>query len=216
MAMVPASSCRELPGSRTDVRRGIRRLRALICMGKATPLAASALAAKMSCTYTGICTYKVAGMVLNGSPAPMGIPFRLMTDDELIAVFEDFIAEAHGRVAERAQATPKAPAEPPDRPKAALYRRIGIQKKPIAACVFVCKQAHSAIDRFRLWAVGRATHCAATAQLGGPRHRPRAGALPDDAAEMISPFHGKNTRPACMAAGRSRLAIKTCFAGLRR
>jgi hypothetical protein len=53
---------------------------------------------------------------------------RLMTDDELIAVSEDFIAEAHGRVAERAQATPKAPAEPPDRPKAALYRRIGIQK----------------------------------------------------------------------------------------
>jgi hypothetical protein len=44
-------------------------------MGKATPLAASALAAKMSCTYTGICIYKVAGMVLNGSPAPMGIPF---------------------------------------------------------------------------------------------------------------------------------------------
>jgi hypothetical protein len=72
MAMAPASSCPELPGSRTDVRRGIRRLvRALICMGKATPLAASALAAKMSCTYTGICICKVAGMVLNGSPAPM-------------------------------------------------------------------------------------------------------------------------------------------------
>jgi hypothetical protein len=38
---------------------------------------------------------------------------RLMTDDELVAVFEDFIAEVHGRVAERAEATPKAPAESP-------------------------------------------------------------------------------------------------------
>jgi hypothetical protein len=34
----------------------------------------------------------------------------LMTDDELVAVFEDFIAEVHGRL-------PKAPAPPPEPPK---------------------------------------------------------------------------------------------------
>jgi hypothetical protein len=33
---------------------------------------------------------------------------RLMTDDELVAVFEDFIAEVH---------LPKAPAKPPEPPK---------------------------------------------------------------------------------------------------
>jgi hypothetical protein len=49
-------------------------------------------------------------------------------------------------------------------------------------------------------------------QMGGPRHRPRAGALTDDAAGMISPFHGKNTRP-LVGTGRSRLATETCFAG---
>jgi hypothetical protein len=48
---------------------------------------------------------------------------RLMTDDELVAVFEDFIAEVHGRVAERAR---KRSAKPRlTRPKAALYLRIG-------------------------------------------------------------------------------------------
>jgi hypothetical protein len=49
---------------------------------------------------------------------------RLMGDDELVAVFEDFIAEVHGGLAERVQArreaaanAPKAPAEPPEPPK---------------------------------------------------------------------------------------------------
>jgi hypothetical protein len=41
----------------------------------------------------------------------------LMTDDELVAVFEDFIADVHGRLAERAQATREAPAKPPEPPK---------------------------------------------------------------------------------------------------
>ena len=62
-------------------------------------------------------------LVLDHGRVYVEVP-RLMTDDELVAVFEDFIAEVHGRVAERAQATreaaanaPKAPAEPPEPPK---------------------------------------------------------------------------------------------------
>jgi hypothetical protein len=47
-------------------------------------------------------------LVLDDGRVFVEVP-QLMTDDELVAVFEDFIAEVHGRVAERAQATPKAP-----------------------------------------------------------------------------------------------------------
>jgi hypothetical protein len=55
-------------------------------------------------------------LVLDHGRVYVEVP-RLMTDDELVAVFEDFIAEVHGRVAERAQATPRTPPEPPEPPK---------------------------------------------------------------------------------------------------
>jgi hypothetical protein len=57
-------------------------------------------------------------LVLDNGKVFVDVP-TLMTDDELVAVFEDFIADVHGRLAERVQArreaaanAPKAPAEP--------------------------------------------------------------------------------------------------------
>jgi hypothetical protein len=55
-------------------------------------------------------------LVLDNGKVLVEVP-QLMTDDELVAVFERFIAEVRGRVAERVQTTPKGPAEPPEPPK---------------------------------------------------------------------------------------------------
>jgi hypothetical protein len=120
---------------------------------------------------------------------------QLMTDDELVAVFEDFIAEVRKR---RLKRRPNRR----NRQKAALYPRIGTQRSADSGlrCLSVSNRTARTVDLG--YRAGPPTAPPLTAQMGGPRHRPRAGALTDDAAEIISLFHGKNTRPACGGGGR--------------
>jgi hypothetical protein len=63
-------------------------------------------------------------LVLDNGKVFVEVP-QLMTDDELVAVFEDFIAEVHGRLPKAAAEPPKppkAPAEPPTPPKSSVPR----------------------------------------------------------------------------------------------
>ena len=66
-------------------------------------------------------------LVLDNGRVFVEVP-RLMTDDELVAVFEDFIAEVHGGSQSARKQRRKRRPNRRNHPKAALYLRIGTQK----------------------------------------------------------------------------------------